>query len=144
MQKLIILIIGFTLSLAMGKVFADGGSAATAGANKLGQAMVAKNYRGVAKLTHPMVVAGAGGIKATSKLLRDSFSGSGVTITSMIFTAPRQLIKAKDTYIAVLPYTTTAKIAGQSEPVELESFYIGFSSDQRDWRFTWPGESRIS
>lgn len=133
MQRIKAMIFGLVLSMVSGLAQADGSLAATKTANRLGQAMVAQNYMGVAKLTHPAVVLGAGGLKATAKLLRDTFAGSGVTITSMTFSAPSQMVKVEQSYIAVLPYTIIAKVENKS--VELDSFYLAFSDDQRDWRF---------
>lgn len=121
------------LSLTAGSVLADLKTDAQNEANKLARALVKQDYKTVAALTHPVVVKSAGGIDAIADLLARSFSDNQIAITRMQFTQPSQLNDSGKLLMAKLPYSSTAQVQEQS--FELNSFYVGFSANQRQWYF---------
>ena len=102
-------------------------------ANKLAEYFLDQNYLGVAALTHPAVVEATGGSQAIAQLLKNSFDESGIKITSMTFSAPRQTVDVNGLLLAVFPYNSV--MIYQNEHVEVNSLYIGFSKNSKKWYF---------
>ena len=133
MKRKIVNIILVCIVLFAGTVIAGNENYAQTSANKLAGYFVNENYVGVAKLTHPAVVKATGGTEATAKHIKSSFDGVGLKITSMTFSAPRQTVDVNGLLLAVLPYTS--EMIYQDENIEVNSLYIGFSTNSKKWYF---------
>lgn len=133
MNKVILNILAVFITLYTGSLTAGSDNHAQESTNELAGYFVAQDYLGVAKLTHPAVVESTGGVQAIAQLLKNTFDESGIKITSMTFSAPRQIVDVNGLLLAVFPYDSV--MIYQNENVEVNSLYIGFSKNSKKWYF---------
>ena len=106
-------------------------AAAERAADKMADAFLARNYQAIVALTHPTVVKVAGGPDATAKKIEQA--NAELTYTSMKFGKPQQISDVGSALVGIFPYHSN--ITYRKQALEVNSFFIGISTDKRTWKF---------
>lgn len=124
-------VLGLALFIAL--AHADAAGNAQRRANQLATALVEGDYMQVAELTHPRVVSRVGGPRAVASSLRNATLAAQLQLHRMEFSAPRQMVRAGNEYVAIVPFESEATLRGQN--LTINSFYLGFSANGDTWHF---------
>lgn len=131
------------LFTAMNSGFAsEATDAAKAQAEEISQAVVRGDYKKLADMTHPKIVAQVGGkeqLMEVSEKAVQSMKTLGVEVKGIKVGDPVEPVESNKELYTVVPFTLSLSQAG--EAVEKESFYIAVSSNGgKKWSFVDGGQ----
>lgn len=121
--------------------------AAAAQARTCSEAIFKEDFEKLLDMTHPRLVALAGGREPMLKRLRaeiDGMKSEGVTFDSSTITPPSALQRTKDGLFCLVPLTLRLKV--KDRKIRTTSALVGMSTDGgKSWIFldTTPGEKKL-